>query len=107
MVNNAHDILIERDIFPKVIQINGSIEDDSFIISIHDNGGGIPDSIKEKVFEPYFTTKHQYQGTGIGLYMSYEIINQHMQGEITVGNEPLVFKNKEYMGAKFTISLPL
>jgi C4-dicarboxylate-specific signal transduction histidine kinase len=107
MVNNAHDILIERDIFPKVIQINGSIEDDSFIISIHDNGGGIPDSIKEKVFEPYFTTKHQYQGTGIGLYMSYEIINQHMQGEITVGNEPLVFKNKEYMGAKFTITLPL
>jgi C4-dicarboxylate-specific signal transduction histidine kinase len=107
MVNNARDILIEREIETKIIKIDAFEENNHLIISVQDNGGGIPDNIKEKVFEPYFTTKHQYQGTGIGLYMSYEIINQHMGGEIEIINEPLVYENKEYMGAKFKILLPL
>jgi signal transduction histidine kinase len=107
MINNARDILIERMIDPKLIKIEAVVESNTLIISVQDNGGGIPDSIKEKVFEPYFTTKHQYQGTGIGLYMSYEIINQHMNGKIEIANEPLVYEGKEYMGAKFKIILPL
>jgi signal transduction histidine kinase len=76
------------------------------MFSVHDNGNGIPESLREKVFEPYFTTKHQKQGVGIGLYMSYEIINFYMDGSISVENKPFDCKDKSYFGAKFIITLP-
>ena len=67
-------------------------------IIIHDNAGGIPDSILEKIFDPYFTTKHESIGTGIGLYMSKKIILEYFNGSIEVENEN--------NGAKFSIILP-
>ena len=67
-------------------------------VSIHDNAGGIPASIIEKVFDPYFTTKHESIGTGIGLFMSKKMINEHFNGSLSVENEDA--------GAKFTITLP-
>jgi signal transduction histidine kinase len=52
-------------------------------ISISDNGPGIPDAIKDKIFQPFFTTKPTGQGTGLGLYLSYDIVKAH-GGEIRV-----------------------
>jgi signal transduction histidine kinase len=68
-------------------------------ISIKDNGNGIPDSIKEKIFQPFFTTKPTGQGTGLGLSMSYDIVKAH-GGEIKV-------ESNQRSGTSFIISLNL
>jgi len=74
-------------------------------VSIHDNGNGIDDSIINKIFEPYFTTKHKSQGTGLGLYMTHKIIEK-MNSKISVKNDHFSHNNSTYYGAKFTISFP-
>ena len=74
-------------------------------IKIKDNAGGIPENIIDRVFEPYFTTKHQAQGTGIGLYMSEEIIRNHLNGTLIVENETYQYDGIEYNGAKFIIKI--
>ncbi len=77
------------------------------IFEIKDNAGGIEESIIDRVFEPYFTTKHQFNGTGIGLYMSEEIVKRHLDGKITVENEKFIYEDKSYTGAKFIIELDI
>ncbi len=101
ILNNSKDVLIEKnDTKNKWIKINLMEKDSKTgLVTIEDNGGGIDESIIDKIFEPYFTTKHQSLGTGIGLYMSYEIITKNLNGKIYVENS----KN----GAKFYIELPL
>jgi signal transduction histidine kinase len=74
-------------------------------ILIQDSGGGISKEIKKKIFEPYFTTKHKSQGTGIGLYMSYNIINKHLDGLLEVENCDFDYNFKKLKGALFTIKL--
>ena len=76
IINNARDALIGNEIGEKYIFIDAGKQNENTVISIYDNAGGIPEDIKEKIFEPYFTTKHQSQGTGIGLYMTGEIIKK-------------------------------
>ena len=98
IINNSKDILIEREIEKPFVKIELQEFIDTIIISIEDNGGGIKNSIIGKIFEPYFTTKHQSQGTGLGLHMSYKIITESLKGKIYVNNT----KN----GAKFYIELP-
>ncbi|MGB5793903.1 ATP-binding protein, partial [Poseidonibacter sp.] len=68
--------------------------------------GGIEDEVINRVFEPYFTTKHKSQGTGIGLHMSQEIISRHMNGVLEVSNTQYTYKNKSYKGAIFVIKIP-
>lgn len=63
------------------------------------NGGGIPEEILPRIFEPYFTTKHQTQGTGLGLYMSYNIVTESLNGSLYAQNT----KN----GAKFFIEISI
>ena len=107
IINNASDVLktIKKDDFEKYIIISVDLVDDNAVITIQDNAGGIPDNIIGKIFEPYFTTKHQSQGTGLGLYMTHQIVTK-MKGSIKVENSRFRYKSKEYLGAKFTISLP-
>jgi len=99
IIKNASDALNEKNIDEKIINIR-SIKDDSYIyITIEDNAGGIPPNIIGKIFEPYFSTKTNKNGTGLGLYMCKTIVENHSNGTITVNNTKI--------GAKFTIKLPL
>jgi len=99
IMNNAKDILIERDVPDKKIILEVKTIDNIALITIEDNAGGIPEDILPKIFDPYFTTKHQAIGTGIGLYMSNSIVTQSLHGKIYVKNTNL--------GAKFFIELPM
>jgi len=106
ILNNASEAFENKDI-KKALFIDMKKEDDSIVISFKDNAGGIPDDIISRIFEPYFTTKHKSQGTGIGLYMTEEIIVKHMKGSIEVKNITFTYENIEYIGANFTIKLPI
>jgi signal transduction histidine kinase/ABC-type nitrate/sulfonate/bicarbonate transport system substrate-binding protein len=103
---NAKDALDNKDseklVIVKVKKLHGKI-----VITIRDNAGGIDETIIDKIFEPYFTTKHQFNGTGIGLYMSKLIVEKHLDGEISAKNSTFKFNNKEYKGALFQIILPI
>ncbi|MEA1915218.1 MAG: ATP-binding protein [Campylobacterota bacterium] len=107
IVSNAKDALkdVEQQ-DEKLVIISISKNQDSVIISIKDNAGGIPEEILSKIFEPYFTTKHQSQGTGIGLYMSQQIVVNHMNGKLQVQNSSYTYKNNTYHGAVFELTLP-
>ena len=106
ILNNAIDVL-EKKSDERYIFIDIISEKDCIKIKIKDNGDGIDSEVIERIFEPYFTTKHKSQGTGIGLHMSQEIISRHMKGSLEVENSNFVYKNKSYRGAIFTIILPL
>ena len=105
--NNAKDVLKEKEEDNRLVFISTYLKNDNVIISIKDNAGGIPNDIIEKVFEPYFTTKHQTQGTGLGLHMTYNLIVDGMNGTIEAHNVDYEYNGKEYVGAEFSISLPL
>ncbi len=106
IVNNSKDALVDNNIKDKFIFISTSIQDDHVLISIKDNAGGIDTDVLPKIFEPYFTTKHQSQGTGLGLHMTYNLICDGMGGTIEANNSTYKYKNKEFIGAEFIISLP-
>ena len=105
ILNNARDQLIKEDIQRKLIFINISKNENKLIIKIKDNANGIDPSIINKIFEPYFSTKDKSIGTGIGLYMSREIIIKHMKGEFFVKNDDFEYEHKKYRGAEFHIIL--
>ena len=88
----------------KVLKIEGELKDNNYIITIHDNAGGIRDEIMNKVFEPFFTTKKE-KGTGVGLYIAKQIVESHLNGTLLVHNEKFEHDGKEYFGAKFTLTL--
>ena len=96
---NAKDAILENDIKDGKIIIYATKTNTSTILTIEDNGGGIKNiDILKRIFEPYFTTKQDSNGTGVGLYMSKIIIEQNLNGKISVKNI-----NK---GLKFKISIP-
>jgi len=97
ILNNAKDILIEREIQDANITIKAFTQDNRNTITIEDNAGGIDIDPIEKIFEPYFSTKHAKSGTGIGLYMTKTIIEKNNHGTIEVSNG--------LHGALFTITL--
>jgi signal transduction histidine kinase len=87
---NSRDAIAEKLDSGKVargdINIKIGDDDDKLRVDITDNGGGIPVDILERIFEPYFTTKEDQKGTGVGLYMSKVVIEDHMKGRISIGN---------------------
>jgi signal transduction histidine kinase len=79
--------------------VSTKISGDKVLISVRDNGNGIPQSIVDKIFQPFFTTKPTGQGTGLGLSLSYDIVKAH-GGELKV-------KTKESEGSEFVIHIPV
>jgi len=99
VLSNAKDALIEKRIKNPEIHVSLKKDGNTGVICIKDNAKGIDKSILNKIFEPYFTTKEQGHGTGIGLYMSKIIIEQNMKGKIYAENID--------DGAAFIIEMPL
>jgi signal transduction histidine kinase len=99
IINNAKDILVEKNIEIKWVRISLKENGKLAVITIEDNAGGVPENIMPNIFDPYFTTKHQSVGTGLGLNMSRKIITESLKGKLYV-------KNSEH-GAKFYIEIPL
>jgi len=97
ILNNAKDVLVEKDISEKRIYISIYEREGKSIVEIMDNAGGISDEYFDKIFDPYFTTKPHSQGTGHGLCMAKLIIEKTMHGKLLASNE----KN----GAMFSIIL--
>lgn len=99
LCNNGRDILLERSVPDPTLTMTCRTVGDTVVISVTDNGGGIPGEIINRIFEPYFTTKHKSQGTGLGLYISKKIIENSFSGTIDAENNG--------SGACFRITLPL
>ncbi len=98
IINNAKDAIKENDIKEPWVELNLEKKEKYFLLTIEDNAKGIPEKIIDKIFDPYFTTKHKSQGTGLGLHMSYKIVTESLRGKLYVENT----KN----GAKFFIEIP-
>ena len=107
IINNTLDAFKEHDYKNKFIFIDAYKKDHKLILKIKDNAGGIKEDIITRIFEPYFTTKHKSQGTGIGLYMSTEIIKKHMNGNLSVSNKEYIYNDIKCKGAEFIIELPI
>ena len=107
LLNNARDVLVSKKDSQRLIFVDIKKQNKNIVITIKDNAGGIPENIVEKIFEPYFTTKHKSQGTGIGLYMCQEIITKHMNGKITAVNKSFIYQNQKFIGAEFSIVFPI
>lgn len=108
LIKNANDALLKNEsLSEKLIFLNAQIVDSQIEIEIKDNGGGIPEEIISKVFEPYFTTKHKSQGTGMSLYMNYKIIFENFGGYIKVKNTLYEYNQLQCLGASFKIYIPL
>jgi signal transduction histidine kinase len=103
ILNNSKDAILmeqkENRVNIGMIHITLSEDENSIIIEIEDNGGGIDSDIIDKIYEPYFTTKFASRGKGLGLYMSKMIIERHMFGTLSS-------KNKEN-GSIFIIKIPI
>ena len=99
LIQNSSEAFISNEVFKRNIEIK-IIKDESFaMIKYEDNAGGANENILDKIFEPYFTTKHQSNGTGLGLFMSKMIIEKSLDGSISVKNRS--------EGLEFTIKIPL
>ena len=86
LIKNAKDILVEKEIKNPKITIKTRCQKEKLVVEVCDNAGGIDEAIKEKIFEPYFSTKDKHNGTGLGLYMSKMIIEEHLGGSLSVSN---------------------
>ncbi len=105
--NNSKDALQEKNPDESLFFISSQKEDNKIILKIRDNAGGIPENILSKIYEPYFTTKHQSQGTGLGLHMTYRLITESMCGKIDASNIEFNYNQKIYKGAEFKITFDM
>ncbi|MBX2935172.1 MAG: GHKL domain-containing protein, partial [Ferruginibacter sp.] len=103
LINNAFYAVSDKkkttnDNYEPTVIVSTKKENGTVLISVKDNGNGIPASIKDKIFQPFFTTKPTGSGTGLGLSLSYDIVKAH-GGEIKM-------ESKEGEGTEFIIQLP-
>lgn len=99
LINNSREAFEKNSIEDRFIFIEFKLEDKIFSITLKDNAGGINEKTLPRVFEPYFTTKHQSQGAGLGLYIAHKIVTKKLKGEIEV-------ENVEFEGVSVAIRLP-
>ncbi len=109
ILNNASDAFVINTIKnnQRFLFIDLKKEKNNILLTIKDSAGGIDLTIIDKIFEPYFTTKHHSVGTGIGLYMTHQIITKHLHGTIEVSNKEYIYNNDNFKGACFTIKLSI
>ncbi len=105
--NNSKDEFEKIDENDRYLFIEEHFDEKSIYITFQDSAGGIPENILPKIFDPYFTTKEQTRGTGLGLSMTYDIIANGMNGDIKAQNIEYEYDNKQLKGAKFTITIPI
>jgi len=106
--NNAKDALNENPTLNnKLIFITTTQDNNNVVIKIKDNASGILKEVLPKIFEPYFTTKHKSQGTGLGLHMTYKLVVEGMSGTIEANNVKYDYQGESYTGTEFTITLPV
>lgn len=98
LLSNARDAFENKEMPDKIITVRACAKGDHIIINVIDNAGGIKGEILPKIFDPFFTTKPVGKGTGLGLYMSKKMLEEHFDGVISVTNRE--------SGAEFTIVLP-
>lgn len=98
LVNNAKDAFKDRNIKEKRIELKIDETEDSVRLIVEDNAGGIPPEYLDKIFDPYFSTKSAKNGTGLGLYISRQIVEEHMGGRLRVSNTDI--------GARFEMIFP-
>jgi two-component system NtrC family sensor kinase len=113
IIHNSQDIFRERELKNRKIEINTRLSDSNkIVLTVRDNAGGIPEDILERIFDPYFTTRHETRGTGLGLYMSREMILKSFGGNIRAENSDNCSKcgnncgDKFEKGACFIIEIP-
>src|SRR6188472_1381095 len=104
LINNAFYAVDEKKkqtggAYEPTVSVSTVKEKDKVVVSVKDNGNGIPQKVLDKIFQPFFTTKPTGQGTGLGLSLSYDIVKAH-SGEIKV-------KTKDGEGSEFVIQLPI
>ncbi|SFV55670.1 two-component sensor histidine kinase [hydrothermal vent metagenome] len=98
LLDNARDAFVSRNIYEPVIKIFTEANENFLLIKICDNAGGMSKSVRSKIFESDFTTKHSSEGTGLGLFMAKKLLTQKMQATLSV-------KNVE-SGTCFVIEIP-
>jgi signal transduction histidine kinase len=98
LINNAFQAV--RDVADPEMVMTTRYGAKGIEISIKDNGPGIPDEIREKIFQPFFTTKAAGEGTGLGLSLSYDIVTKGHGGIISVESQP-------GLGSEFVVQLPV
>ncbi len=107
IITNSKNFIQENQIDKKLIFIDAIKSDEQLVINIYDNGLGIATDDIDKIFEPYFTTKHQSQGKGLGLYVVHNLITNILDGVISVSNKTFEYDDVEYYGANFEIIIPI
>ncbi|MBN2782027.1 MAG: transporter substrate-binding domain-containing protein [Campylobacterales bacterium] len=107
--NNSKDAMKEgvEDTDQRYFFIDVDKKENSIVVSFKDSGGGIREDVIDSIFEPYFTTKHKSVGTGIGLYMTHQIITKHLKGAIYVKNVEYNYDGKDLKGALFEVEIPI
>jgi two-component system, NtrC family, C4-dicarboxylate transport sensor histidine kinase DctB len=109
IISNSKDALCSNvDKNDRIIKIVVNKFKNHLVVNMLDNGGGIPPEILPKIFEPYYTTKYKSAGTGIGLYMTKQIIEKHMDGKISCKNLLHKIKDERIFNCSlFTIKIPI
>jgi len=104
LINNAFQAV--KDVDKPTVTVSTRKKDGKIEISVKDNGPGIPDDIKDKIFQPFFTTKPTGEGTGLGLSMSYDIVTKGHGGMLKLEHSPTGVAGEVTMGSEFIIYLP-
>ncbi|EQB35449.1 sensor histidine kinase [Sulfurimonas hongkongensis] len=107
IISNAIDALKDKE-YRRLIEVVVKKSKNNIRVNIVDNGGGIDEEVLQHIFEPYYTTKYKSSGTGIGLYMSQQIVQKHMNGKIECKNVYYKIQDEEFQKCTlFSISIPL
>jgi len=105
ILKNASEVQDEKKVENKIIKISVTEDEKYQILTIQDNAGGIDETIIDKIFDNYFSTKDTEHGTGIGLNLAKQILEKQHDGKISVKNATFMDDDIQYIGACFSLKL--